>query len=906
MARPRKINKKESSSIFDQIQKEAAKTLVETNLSNLSEEKRKEIIAEGGDSIWESGDILNFRDFIRSPEHMNFPELSDRQYAVSDYILGDDPKKMFDNNRNTAVLVWGKGCVTEDCEIYTADGKRITAKESFEKNIPFFVWSCYNNEIKPFLSTPFIKKEKKEKCFFLITSNGNTIKVSEDHLFLSNGNWIKAKNINVNDYIDSVIGYDIKNLNPNISEEFAYISGILFSIFEEGKLKIKNLKIYDELSKYFNKEGFFGEISKKGYVSEEAEKFLVSKGFELYQDRVPLKFIFTSKMSRKSFLIGFLQNERKKKINIDLYKDLDFMFRSFGIVLRYDYKKNIIRNSYYRLLKNISTIKGQPTKIIKEKICKKIYMGEHYVYTPTVPISKNYVMCNFINHNSGKDTISALIQLYIVYVLLHLKSPQAFFDKGPQSSIDLLNIASTREQAQEVYFQLLKKFILNWSWLKNRYQLTVNGRFFSAPASQDAIDISNKVVITNESIIFPKNIQMFSGSSEADSSEGKNLICFVLDEADAFKSGTSRSAEKIYRVCRTSAFSRFKNKFKGFVISYPRSEKGFILSLYNSVKDDIQYYCDRAATWEVLPPRMFSKDTFNFNGVDIPIDFYEEFKMDPVGAQLAYMAVPVEESNKYIEIENLTTPFAEKERAIFEFKDYIKQEVDGKYVCKDIIYTPPKMPTGHYCISFDLAVKEDNCAICLAHLIEDKIIIDFVTAWVPRPDDNIKVSLANVNKVVQEMSEKVRPAIIGGDTWNSALLCQNLQSKGFNAKTIKITHDDYLLFRRFLLNGNVFIPKDTYLINEIKDLYYERYDKVNHPDGKHDDRFMACLIAFKSLLSLNVKNTNLMLEGEFIGDNLATSDDFIDSETLEENGVFIDNKFMINLDDPPDKKYRII
>ncbi len=906
MARPRKVNKQEASSIFDQIQKEAAKTLVEANLSNLSEEKRKEIIAEGGDSIWESENILNFRDFIRSPEHMNFPELSDRQYAVSDYILGDDPKKMFDNNRNTAVLVWGKGCVTEDCEIYTADGKRITAKESFEKNIPFFSWSYYNDEVRPFLSTPFIKKDRKEHCYFIITSNGNTIKVSEDHLFLSNGEWVKAKDLKVNDKIDSVIWYSINNLHPDVTEEFAYLNGVLYAINNNGYFEIKDIKIYEKFKEYLDKNNFVGHILKNGVLSEEAKKFLLSKGFNFDFNRIDLRFIFTNKTSRLSFLKGFLQNEKNKKISIDLYRDLDLMFRSFGIVLRYDYRRNIIKNSYYRLLKNIKNIKEKKPKVIQEKICKKIYMGEHWVYTPTVPISKNYIMCNFINHNSGKDTISALIQLYIVYVLLHLKSPQAFFDKGPQSSIDLLNIASTREQAQEVYFQLLKKFILNWTWLKNRYQLTVNGRFFSAPASQDAIDISNKVVITNESIIFPKNIQMFSGSSEADSSEGKNLLCFVLDEADAFKSGTSRSAEKIYRVCRTSAFSRFKNRFKGFVISYPRSEKGFILSLYNSVKDDIQYYCDRAATWEALPPRMFSKDTFNFNGVDIPIDFYEEFKMDPVGSQLAYMAVPVEESNKYIEIENLTTPFAEKERSIFEFKDYIKQEVDGKYVCKDIIYTPSKMPAGHYCISFDLAVKEDNCAVCLAHLIEDKIIIDFVTAWVPRPDDNIKVSLANVNKIVQEMSEKVRPSIIGGDTWNSALLCQNLQSKGFNAKTIKITHDDYLLFRRFLLNGNVFIPKDTYLINEIKDLYYERYDKVNHPDGKHDDRFMACLIAFKSLLSLNVKNTNLMLEGEFVGDNLATSDDFVDSESLEENGIFIDSKFMINLDDPPDKKYRII
>src|SRR3990172_7609993 len=59
--------------------------------------------------IWVEGTLLNFADFSTSTDHMNFPTVSDRQKEVADAMFGNDPKKIFDTNRNTAVLMWGKG-----------------------------------------------------------------------------------------------------------------------------------------------------------------------------------------------------------------------------------------------------------------------------------------------------------------------------------------------------------------------------------------------------------------------------------------------------------------------------------------------------------------------------------------------------------------------------------------------------------------------------------------------------------------------------------------------------------------------------------------------------------------------------------------------------------------------------
>jgi intein/homing endonuclease len=912
MARQRK-KKITTDDIIQGINQEVEKQLLESSIINkkikeeIKEEKKEEITSQNSIlNIWETDNILSFKDFASSPEHMNFPIISERQLAVAEFMFGDDPKKMFDNERHTCILAWGKGCLVGTHYIVDAEGNVYNLAFSYKQNMPIvlFAYDISKQEVVKVFSTPAIKKEEQEECYLICTQRGLTFKASQDHQFLTSNGWKKTIELKKNDFLIIPLNFNIVDENqskfqPNrLNRAIAFVYGFaIMSAFMSKKDNIcigkaRDIKKIKFIAKKFNtqvkfiqkEEEFyapvkdiyrlFKRISKKISIKD---LFLSSKDFKLRLTKGVLKFLLKNKC------ISFHHNQNV----IRIYEMIRFCAQSIGVIL-----PNMLGVPFYlRKYIKIDKIKKSTPKFVGEKVIAIIPIGKLDVYTFTVPATQNYILGGAIHHNSGKDTISALMQLYIVYVLLNMKVPQNFFGLGSHSSIDLLNIASTREQAQEVYFQLLRRLVLNWRWLKSKYEFIVNGRYFSSPASSEFVDLNNKVVITNECIVFPKNIQMFSGSSEADSSEGKNLICFVLDEADAFKASGSRSAERIYRMCRTSAYSRFKNRAKGFIISYPRSEKGFVLSLYNMAKDDLHFYCDRAATWEVIPHK-FSKETFKFNGVDIPIDFYDEFKYDPVGSQLAYMAVPIERSSKFIGYDELAPAFGDAERFIIEFKDFIVEK-DEKTVNKDIIYVSPKIPKGLYCISFDLAVKEDNCAVAVSHVLNDKIVVDFVIAWVPDKEKNIKVSLENVFSIVERMAEIIKPAVIVGDTWNSALLCQKLSSKGYNAKTLKITHEDYLIFRKFLVDGNLLIPKDSDLINEIIDLYYAKHDKIDHPEGKHDDRVMACLMGFRALLGLNsTGDVNLLEDGEFISKNIGQSN-LNESEMFEskKEGFYIDGIF---------------
>ena len=489
----------------------------------------------------------------------------------------------------------------------------------------------------------------------------------------------------------------------------------------------------------------------------------------------------------------------------------------------------------------------------------------------------------------GKDTISALMKLYVVYILLQIKNPQRYLGLPDNVNIDLLNVAASKEQAQQVYFQILKTLTLNWPWLRSQYDLVMNGRFFSS-GNTDEGDFLKKITVTNDAIIFPKNIRAFSGSCEAETLEGKNLLMFVLDEADAFKTGSQlRSAAKIYRTVRTSAVSRFGKKYKGFIISYPRSSGGFIMTMYEQSKQFLNMYGDIAKTWEVKPREMFSSDTFQFEGYDVPMEFYEDFRLDPTGSKSAYICDPPQVESLFLDdpekVELATSGFI---RPLFDFKD----STSGEYIKKEIIRAPFMYNKSiQHVLLLDLSLKKDSTALTLMHRDEDRIIVDFSTVWIPDPRQNLVVDLQNVEDIIEKIRESVNVQSLYCDRWNSAMLVQKLRGRGMKAETVRLEYDDFTLFKKLLYAGNIQLPKNERLLNELKSLQQVTQQRVDHPDGGHNDMAVTIVMGVKMLAKSTTSDggLGLLAEGEFVGDNLSGTIDEFD-EYIEEKpmGVQID------------------
>ena len=495
---------------------------------------------------------------------------------------------------------------------------------------------------------------------------------------------------------------------------------------------------------------------------------------------------------------------------------------------------------------------------------------------------------------SGKDTMSVLVQLYIVYLLLNMRNPQKYLAQADQSSLDMYNIACSKDQAETVYFQILKTFVLQWKWLRENWTCVVNGRFFVSQKEEEVDDnYLNRVTITNDAILFPKNIRCFSGSSESESLEGKNVLVFILDEADAFKKESqTRSAEKILSTMTSSANSRFNGKEKGFVISWPRSKDGFIMSLYKKTANMLSVYGDIAPTWEVKPRHLFSPETFEFEGHQVPMDKYEAFRLNPLESLACYLCEPPDAISPYIEDLSKVDSATSNVRQLFEFRD----KVEGEYVRKVITRSPFMHDRSvKYAMAFDLSETRDYTALSIAHRENDKIIFDAITCWIPDRKKKIKVDLQNVEEVINNIRLDITIDKIRGDPWGSPMLVQKLRGKGVDALKVNLTLDDYELFKRLLYAGQIILPKNEMLIKELKNLQLVDGRKVDHLKGAHNDLSSTVVMCIRALLELDKTEqcSGLLAEGEYIGENIYEAVDPYDQGAdtpragLEIDGIII-------------------
>lgn len=79
------------------------------DLNNIFEEYFQEQKSKNSNEILWDEDPVTFKEFLYSSEHMNFPPYSERQMDIMDFMFGDDPKKIFENEHSLCILALGKG-----------------------------------------------------------------------------------------------------------------------------------------------------------------------------------------------------------------------------------------------------------------------------------------------------------------------------------------------------------------------------------------------------------------------------------------------------------------------------------------------------------------------------------------------------------------------------------------------------------------------------------------------------------------------------------------------------------------------------------------------------------------------------------------------------------------------------
>jgi intein/homing endonuclease len=316
--------------------------------------------------------------------------------------------------------------------------------------------------------------------------------------------------------------------------------------------------------------------------------------------------------------------------------------------------------------------------------------------------------------------------------------------------------------------------------------------------------------------------------------------CFTLDESSAFDdSPTTNRAQKIFDMLKSSAVSRFGERFKGFVLSFPRYKDDFIMRLYKLAQGELHWFSDTGATWEIKPQHLFKdypEKYFEFEGHKIPLEFESEFRHNPDDARGKYLCLPVEIEQAFIEYPDKIDLCVDAGRPpIAVVKDYVEEDKVKKsfnYFNNDLIYRD-------YVVTVDLGLRSDSAALSVFHkdfrIDGSYYVQDLAVTWVPNREKRLIVDLTNVEEFITTLSKQIHIIGVWFDQWNSALLSQRLTAAGLFSDIYRINFQDYKNMKDRLYEGHIRLLNFPTQISELKRLVLLRGGKVEHPvDGGKD------------------------------------------------------------------------
>jgi hypothetical protein len=460
-----------------------------------------------------------------------------------------------------------------------------------------------------------------------------------------------------------------------------------------------------------------------------------------------------------------------------------------------------------------------------------------------------------LGKGSGKDYSSTIAVSYIVYLLLCLKDPAAYYGKPPRDAIDILNIAINAQQANNVFFKGFKMRIESSPWFAGKY---------TDKASE---------------IKFDKSITVHSGHSEREAWEGYNVLVVILDEISGFATENTtghdqaKTADAIYDMYRASVDSRFPDFGKVILLSFPRFKNDPIQKFYESViaeketvirtqllklnqdlPDGIEGN-EFEVAWEedhivsYVYPRVFAlkRPTWEINPTKKITDFTVAFHKNPADALGRFACMPSDAVDAFFKSRTkIESAFNRMPLAIDSFgrlEEWFKPE-EGK----------------DYFIHVDLAQKHDHCAVAMGHVdkwVDVKVTdtysqpapiveVDAVRFWTPTPDKSVDFTEVK-DYILALRTRGFNIKMCTFDRWNSHDMMQQLKQYGINTEILSVAKKHYDDMAMVVLEERLSGPHIPLLIDELLQLRIMR-DKVDHPrKGSKDLADAVCGAIYNSI-----------------------------------------------------------
>jgi len=488
--------------------------------------------------------------------------------------------------------------------------------------------------------------------------------------------------------------------------------------------------------------------------------------------------------------------------------------------------------------------------------------------------------CFLLGKGSGKDYLCSVAVCYCFYTLLCMRSPQAFLGFPSGEGVDIIVVSYSQEQTLLTTFDKIKQRMKNWHWLKRNYTVVEDEKIVSGKGKPIVQILKNRVVTWN-------NVRIFSEHSANESYEGYNVLFWVMSEASAFKTqNRERNGHKVFSTLRSSAASRFGTRWKGLVVSFPRYDQDtdFTFKLWQLAtgqkkveegeEDEIKLsgasiWAVKGAPWEYKPWKVgnrviYSGDTFEFEGRQIPVELEQEFADNPEECRMKYLCEPPPGGQQVFDEESIITAMHAKHDPLLTSTTTI----DGNKIKLIVHGLKEKSRFLHsYLVTVDLGKVKSAAAVGIQHVEGGKYILDAIMTWTPDPRKKLVVDLTNVKYWLLEMAKAIPSIRIYFDQWQSELLKDELIELQMQAGTYHTYAHDYRTFKQGIQLGKVELldrPDLAIQLNAIREKGDEVY--VDPLISPRKDMVDVVVGGFKTLMSED-RPTNL--PGTLISSNLS-------------------------------------
>lgn len=426
-----------------------------------------------------------------------------------------------------------------------------------------------------------------------------------------------------------------------------------------------------------------------------------------------------------------------------------------------------------------------------------------------IPGTNLYTADSFINHNSGKSKLVAMLATYINHRYLKLASPMRTFN---QSSGDMfLGTFSglTMDQCNRNLWSPFRAFMDASPWFQKYH------RFLKDQEKKLGVELYHD--LQNSITYIHKNLHWYSTGSEARKMRGDTRIFAAIDELGWMNSDESKSdqtfmnADAVYTALvnsLTTIRTKYNNVFSAdnydlpppimANVSSPSSAKDKIMRLTKDASRNTRILAFNAPTWEMNPD-------FNYEDLREEFAHYDDLTFNrDFGAEPPLAANPFLSEPKLVDKIATGEEFKGFDVTLFTAKDNFDDTFkSARMNLKRGDKVIPRMAT------FDLGYRKNGLSICVFSLTpESKPKLDFAIAITPDPKLKIRVNVVDVFEsftMPLVTNFNIKHAFF--DRWQSLDQIERLKILEVDAQMHSLTYKEMESVRGSIITQSVTIPR---------------------------------------------------------------------------------------------------